>query len=162
MNDNLDDYLPPDGRAFEKPKRGRPPGKKVAASRITGGAGAKSRSVGVHVRFPEADFRRIAAIARSNRASDAETVRTLARRGLDFEGVTDGLKELVARLGKLEAELDETRWRSMSGRLRWFEETLDEIRSGSGPLVEAIAQGVLKAMLEHDAKIDARKNSSQR
>lgn len=153
MNDNLDEYLPPEQPAPEKPKRGRPAGKKVAASRVTGGAGKTSRSVGVHVRFTEVDFRRIAAAARSDRTSDPDMVRQLVRKGLDFDGLTKSLREINSRLRRLEAEIEDQRWKSMVGRLRWFETLVGEIHSGSSPLSEAIARNVLKAMLEHDARV---------
>lgn len=155
MKDNLDDHQPPAEPAPEKRKRGRPAGKKVAASRITGGPGKSARSVGVHVRFPEADYRRIAAEARSKSAADTEMVRQLVRRGWDFQDILSEFRGLCRRLDKLEFELEETRWRSMAGRLRWFEEAVDEIRSGTGPLADAVAQAVVRAVLEHNAKVDA-------
>lgn len=155
MNDKPDNHWTAEEPAPEKRKRGRPAGKKVAASRITGGPGKSARSVEVLVRFPEADFRRIAAEARSKTTTDPDVVRQLVRRGWDFENVLGAFRELCRRLDKLEFELEETRWRSMAGRLRWFEESVDEIRSGTGPMADAIAQAVVRAVLEHNAKVDA-------
>lgn len=160
MNDNLDEYLPPEELAPEKPKRGRPAGKKVAASRITGGAGKSSRSVGVHVRFSEVDFRRIAAAARSGGTTDPDMVKQLVRKGLDFDGLTKNLREITSKLRRLEAEMEDQRWMSMAGRLQWFETVVKEIHSGSSPMTEAIARNVLKAIIEHDASVRSKKHSS--
>lgn len=160
MNDNLDEYLPPEEPGIEKRKRGRPAGKKVAASRVTGGMGKSSRSVGVHVRFSEVDFRRIAAAARSSKTSDPDMVRQLVRKGLDFDALSKDLRDVSYRLRRLEFEMEEPHWQMMSGRLKWFENALEEIRSGSSPLTEAIARNVLKAMIEHNAKARSRKSSS--
>lgn len=153
MNDNLDEYLAPNEPIVEKRKRGRPAGKKVAASRITGGQGKASRSVEVLVRFPEADFRRIAAAARSKTTTDPDIVRQLVRRGWDLEEISMDLRDLCRRLKILEEDLGALRWRSMSGHLIWFQECLTDMRMGNSPLVDAIAKRVIEAMLEHDTKV---------
>lgn len=155
MNDKPDNHRTAEEPAPEKRKRGRPAGTKVAASRITGGQGKAARSVGVLVRFPEADFRRIAAEARSKTATDPDVVRQLVRRGWDFQEISSELRDLRAVLRKVEAELDGARIRDVSERLWSLEDAVHEIRSGTGPMADAIAQAVVRAVLEHNAKVDA-------
>lgn len=155
MKDRPLDHQPAAEPAPEKRKRGRPAGKKVAASRITGGPGKSPRSVGVLVRFPEADFRRIAAEARSKTASEPDVVRQLVRRGWDFQEISSELRDLRAVLRKVEAELDGARIRDVSERLWSLEDAVEEIRSGTGPTARALAQAVVEAIVEHDAKVRA-------